>query len=142
MKTLLVLLLIAFSTSVCAQESIVDMIWKKNNDKPVETTKNSLDLAGIQLQKGARYQYGAIGCATASVGLFIGASFMQDGYKMEKGELVKDKNKTRTSLMIGGGILAFAAVCCELYSIDLKMKAGRSIRLHANGNGGGLAYTF
>lgn len=139
MKKILFLLLIVFSTSVCAQESIVDMIWKK---KSHESPNSNLELAGMQLQKGARYQYGAIGCATASVGLFIGASFMQDGYKMEKGELVKDKNNTRTTLMIGGGILAVAAVCCELYSIDLKMKAGRSIRLHANGNGGGLAYTF
>lgn len=139
MKKLLFLLMIVFSTNICAQESIVDMIWKK---KSHESPNSNLELAGMQMQKGARYQYGAIGCATASVGLFIGASCMQDGYKMEKGELVKDKNKTRTTLMIGGGILAVAAVCCELYSIDLKMKAGRSIRLHANGNGGGLAYTF
>ena len=96
MKKVLFLLLIAFSTSVCAQESIVDMIWKK---KSHESPNNNLELAGMQLQKGARYQYGAIGCATASVGLFIGASFIQDGYKMEKGELVKDKNKTRTAFL-------------------------------------------
>lgn len=139
MKKVLFLLLIAFSISVYAQESIVDMIWKK---KSHESPNSNIELAGMQMQKGARYQYGAIGCAITSVGLFIGASFIQDGYKMEKGELVKDKNKTRTALMVGGGILAVAAVCCELYSIDLKMKAGRSIRLYANGNGGGLAYTF
>lgn len=139
MKKILFLLTIVFSTNVCAQESIVDMIWKK---KSHESPNSNLELAGMQMQKGARYQYGAIGCATVSVGLFIGASCMQDSYKMEKGELVKDKNKTRTTLIISGGILAVAAVYCELYSIDLKMKAGRNIRLHANGNGGGLAYTF
>lgn len=145
MKKIITFMFLIFSINVCAQDSLVDLIFKnKRNNKSQQeaNTKNNLDLAGLQLQQSAKYQYGAIGCATASVGLFIGASFMQDSYKMEKGELIKDKNDTRTALIIGGSVLAFAAVCCELYSIDLKMKAGRSIKLFANGNGGGLAYTF
>lgn len=139
MKKLLFLLLIAFSTSVYAQESILDMVVKK---KPQEKPKSQLELAGMQLQKAARYQYGAIGLATASVGLLVASATMENGYRYEKGEIFKEKNSTKNALLIGGGACALIAVCCELYSIDLKMKAGRSIRLYANGNGGGLAYTF
>lgn len=139
MKKALFFLFILFSVNVCAQESIYDMIVKK---KPKEKPKNELDLAGMCLQKSAKYQYGAIGFGAVSTGLIIASSFMKDDYKMVRGDLVKDKNKTKRALLIGGASSAFIAICCELTAIDYKMKAGKSIRLYATGKGAKLAFTF
>lgn len=143
MKLIIFLLFTAFGLNSYAQESISDLIFKnKAKIKSTEQVKNNLDLAGLQLQKSAKYQYGALGLATISAGLFVGSAFLENDYSYNKGEIIKEKNHTKTALLIGGGVCAVASILCELYAIDLKMKAGKSIRLYANGTGGGLTLNF
>lgn len=69
-------------------------------------SKKQLDLAGRQMQKGIRYQYRAIGCATASVDLFIRLSFMQDDYQ-------KNYSKKSTSCKLS----------CYLHTLDKRLEA-------------------
>lgn len=143
MKKIILILFTVLGINCYAQESIADMIFKKKT-KPIYTehVKNDLDLAGLQLQQSAKYQYAAISLATVSAGLFVGSAFLENDYSYSKGEIIKKKNHTKTALLIGGGVCAVASILCELYAINLKMKAGKSIRLYANGNGGGLAFNF
>lgn len=106
-------------------------------------TDNPAEWAGMLLEKSAKAQYAAIGLSAVSAGLFIGTSFMDDKYTIsEKGELVKEENKSRKSMITAGCVCAVAAVISELVSIDFKMKAGKSLRLYATGNGGGMAFNF
>lgn len=105
-------------------------------------TKNSLDLAGLQLQKSAHYQYAAMGFSAASLVLSIGSVSATDDYEYKNNELVKKENKSRKAMLIGGGICAVIAVAYEIYSINLKLKAGKSLRLYATENGGGLSLNF
>lgn len=128
--------------SVCISGYAQGQGYPKGDYNQESYARNTLDLAGIQLKRSANYQYGAIGLAAASAGLFIASSFMQDDYSMEKGELVKEKNDTRKTLLIAGGVCALTAVCCELFSISLKAKAGKSLRIYSTGNGGGIKLTF
>lgn len=143
MKLFIFLLFTAFGLNSYAQESISDLIFKnKAKIRSAVQVKNDLDLAGLQLQKSAKYQYGALGLATISAGLFVGSAFLENDYSYNKGEIIKEKNNTKTALLIGGGVCAVASILCELYAIDLRMKAGKSIRLYANGTGGGLTLNF
>lgn len=142
-KIIFILLFTVLGINCYAQESIAEMVFKsKSYQNTTEKVKNELDLAGIQLQKSAKYQYGAIGLATISAALFIGSAFLENDYSYNKGEIIKEKNHTKNSLLIGGGVCALASIICELYAIDLKMKAGKSIRIYANGKGGGLVLNF
>lgn len=106
--------------------------------------------AGFYLEKSAKYQYAALGCAGVGLGLAIGSSFIgtkrYDPDDFDSQESIEDKQKSDKNLqrgfLIGAGISFAAALCCEIASINYKMKAGRSLRLFSNGTGGGLAYTF
>lgn len=119
----------------------------------VSTTKrkpNVIKEAGFYLEKSAKYQYAAISCASVGLGLAIGSSFIgTKDYNIDdfdNQEAMEDKQKSNRNLqrgcLIGAGVCAVAAICCELVSINYKMKAGRSLRLFSNGTDGGLAYTF
>lgn len=109
-------------------------------------TSNYLDLSGKYLEKSAKFQYAAIGCAAVSIGtsIFAGitmSSTAPDGEKdVEK--WYKDKKKTARACYIASGTLGVVAIVCEFISIDYKMKSGHYIRLHASGDGVGVGVNF
>lgn len=119
----------------------------------VSTTKrkpNVIKEAGFYLEKSAKYQYAAIGSAGVGAALAITAgvigtkdySYDDDSNTNEIYDKIESDRKLRKGLFIASGISFAAAICCELVSINYKMKAGQSLRLFSNGTGGGLAYTF
>lgn len=152
-------LLFAVSISVLAQSTELKK-WVNKVETQTKTTQdvtttrskttrrpNVVKEAGFYLEKSAKYQYAAIGCASVGLGLAIGSSFIgTKEYDIEDQNEMKDKQKSDRNLqrgcLIGAGVCAVAAICCEFVSIKYKMKAGHSLRLFSNGTGGGLAYTF
>lgn len=99
--------------------------------------------AGIYLEKSAKYQYAAIIWGGASAGLTIAGALLADKIETSKdGDIELKTNKARTACYIGAGACVVAALCCEITSINYKLKAGRSLRLYSTGTRGGLAYTF
>lgn len=154
--TITMALLFAVTIFVSAQNKELDKWAKKENTQSSQSVSESrrrpnvVREAGIYLEKSAKYQYAAIGCAGVSLGLAIGSSFIgTKNYSLDdfdNQEAMKDKQKSDRNLqrgcLIGAGVCAVAAICCELASISYKMKAGQSLRLFSNGTGGGLAYTF
>ena len=149
-KSLLLMLLTVSTAFVSAQNADLQR-WANRVDKSEKSEsitskqKNVIKEAGFYLEKSSKYQYAAIGCAGVGMGLAIGSSFIgtKDSSKAEdpQKEAKSDRNLQK-GLLIGAGACAVAAVCCELASINYKMKAGRSLRLYSTGTGGGLAYTF
>lgn len=145
---LLLAILFAGVTLVTAQNNDLQKWVNKDNvysDKQNKSRKgpNVVRDAGFYLEKSANYQYGAIGLSGASACLSIVGAFMTDKVETnEKGEAHIKKNNGRTACYVGAGICAFAAICCEITSINYKLKAGRSLQLFTTGTGGGLAYTF
>lgn len=154
--TITMALLFAVTIFVSAQNKELEKWAKKENAQSSQSVTESrrrpnvVREAGFYLEKSAKYQYAAIGCAGVGLGLAIGSSFIgtkdysDDDFDSQ--EAMEDKQKSDRNLqrgcLIGAGVCAVAAICCELVSINYKMKAGRSLRLFSNGTGGGLAYTF
>lgn len=150
MKKILLLLLLAFTANVYAQESVID-IFKSKEKRQTEAArktnpefglpKSNIAKAGYYQKKSANYQYGAIGCAAASSGLLIGYASLKDKFELnDKGD-TKMTGKAK-GLLIGGSIFALTAIIIEIQAIKYKFKSGQSLLLHTNENGAGLAYTF
>lgn len=158
----IVALLFATSISVSAQSTELEK-WVNKVETQTKTTQsvsttrskttrtpNVVKKAGFYLEKSAKYQYAAIGCASVGLGLAIGSSFIgtkeYNSDDFEDLTALADKQKSDRNLqrgcLIGAGVCAVAAICCEFVSIKYKMKAGHSLRLFSTGTGGGLAYTF
>lgn len=91
---------------------------------------NPITEAGKYLEKSAKYQYAAILLSAITSGCTIG------------GACITENKAGRNACYIGAGVCSFAAICCQITAIDYKLKAARSLKLFANGAGGGLAYTF
>lgn len=156
MKKIIIMAILSFAISISISAQNTDLQkWanKAEGSKSLgESTKmpNVIRDAGIYLEKSAKYQYAAIGCAGVGLGLAIGSSFIgTKDYKIEdfdNHEDMEDKQKSdknlRKGLLIGSGVCALTAICLEIASVNYKMKAGRSLRLYSTGTGGGLAYTF
>lgn len=158
MKKILLLLLLAISTNAHSQESILDMFKNKErrakeavaqkereiSDQSLKILpKSDLDWAGYYLKKSSKMQYGAIGCAAASAGMFISSTCIKEKFDVnKKGEISNKSNGTKNALMVGAGISLVASVICEFCSIHYKMKSGDRLRLQAAKNGAGLALVF
>lgn len=159
MKKILLLLLLVFAANTYSQESISDIFkskekraveaaaqkkWETPDQKTKILPKSNIDWAGYYLKKSARMQYGAIGCATASAGMFISSAFMKEKFDVNKnnGEIKNKSNGTKNALIVGAGVSLVAAVICEFCSIHYKMKSGNHLRLQAAKDGTGLALVF
>lgn len=151
MKKIMLLLAITFAatTFVSAQNADLQKWIKKDNTSQVGKTSkakrapNVIRDAGFYLEKSANYQYAAIGLSAAGTCLSIGGALMADKIETNsKGEVTMKKNSGRTACYVGAGICTLAAICCEITSINYKLKAGRSLKLYTNGTGGGLSYNF
>lgn len=156
MKRIMLLLAMLFAgiTFVSAQNADLQK-WIQKDDVYHQTERqtkspkvaNVIRDAGIYLEKSANYQYAAIGLAgvgvlTSTIGS-VATIRSSDYYADDKdNEKLKRDNNTRKACYIGAGVCAIAAICCEIASINYKLKAGRSLQLYTTGTGGGLAYTF
>lgn len=123
-----------------AEKKAGDAMYFKNETSPVIINSN-LEYAGIFLEKSAKFQYSAIGCAAVSTGLLIGYGSMSD--KFELGDDKKAQlTSTAKALLVGGGVMAFVAIILEINAIECKSKAGKCLRMQSTENGAGLAYVF
>lgn len=153
MKILLVVLFALLSVSAFSQND--DLYFSKEKtgiperaNVDVAKTKNNsyLELSGKYLEKSAKYQYAAIGCAAVSVGtsVFAGISMTaklpEDEQDPEK--WYNDKRNAARTCYIVSGVVGVAAIICEFISIDYKLRSGRCIQLHASGNGVGVGVSF
>nr|DAQ21194.1 MAG TPA: hypothetical protein [Caudoviricetes sp.] len=147
--TITMALLFAVTIFVSAQNKELDKWAKKENAQSSQNVTESrrrpnvVREAGFYLEKSAKYQYAAIGCAGVGTTLTIISALIgtkdASGYTEDK--IKKDRN-LRNGLYIASGACIITGICLEFASINYKMKAGRSLRLFSNGTGGGLAYTF
>lgn len=138
-KYTLLLFLLAFTANIHAQYNN----QSKKDKEPTEilpSKPNYLDLSEQYDKLSKKYQYGALGCATASVGLFVGYGCMKDKFELKDGE-TKMKEKAQL-LIFGGSACAALAIICQVYSIECKFKANKCLRLQVSENGAGLAYVF
>ena len=155
--TITMALLFAVTIFVSAQNKELDKWAKKENTQSSQSVSESrrrpnvVREAGIYLEKSAKYQYAAIGCAGIGTALAITAGVIgtkvyryDDDYTNtnEVYDKIESDRKLRKGLFIASGISFAAAICCEIVAINYKLKAGRSLRLSPTGTGGGLAYTF
>lgn len=155
--TITMALLFAVTIFVSAQNKELDKWAKKEKAQSSQNVSESrrrpnvVREAGFYLEKSAKYQYGAIGCAGVGAALAITAGVIgtkvykyDDDYANanEVSDKIESDRKLRKGLFIASGVSFAAAICCEIVAIKYKLKAGRSLRLFSNGTGGGLAYTF
>lgn len=117
---------------------------KKENKSVVEVPVNPVFKAGNYLQKSARAQYAAIGCAAASGVFIILGSNAYDADKIDPTDLdkIKRDKDQRDAYYIVAGIFAAGALVSEVCAINFKMKAGRSLKISANSNGAACCYKF
>lgn len=101
----------------------------------------NIDLFNKYSKVSNNYRYGAIGAGSLSAGLFLGFACVKDRY-----ELDKDKKDVMTvkskAFLLGGCVAFFAAIICEIKSIEYKTKANNHLRLQLTQSGPGLAYVF
>lgn len=154
MKRIMLLLAILFAGTifVSAQQNADLQKWIQKDDVYHQVERkskspkvsNAIKDAGFYLEKSAKLQYTAIGFSGASACLSIAGALMTDKIESIKEEpYIKIKsNHGRTACYVGAGICAITAICCEIASINYKLKAGRSLQMYTTGTGGGLAYTF
>ena len=153
--TITMALLFAVTIFASAQNKELEKWAKKEKAQSSQNVSESrrrpnvVREAGIYLEKSAKYQYGAIGCAGVGAALAITAGVIgtkvykyDDDYANEVSDKIESDRKLRKGLFIASGVSFAAAICCEIVAIKYKLKAGRSLRLFSNGTGGGLAYTF
>ena len=101
-KNILLLLLLAFTANIHAQYNNPTEEYK-NNAKYQEITNhqpNYLELSDQYSIVARKYQYGALGCAAASVGLFVGYGCMKDKFELKDG---KTEMKENAKILIFGG---------------------------------------
>ena len=165
MKKILFLLLITIASNSYAQEGIGEMFKSKEKreaaakaragkekeelklsliPKISKVPKSNIGKAGFYLQKSAKLQYAAIGCSIASAGMIVASTLIDDKFEVDKksGEITTKKSGAKTALIVGGAASFVAAICCELISINYKMKSGKYLQLHTNGTGGSVALIF
>lgn len=100
-----------------------------------------IEQAGIFLNKSAKLQYGAIGCAAVSAGLLVGYGSMSEKFELGEDNKTKLTGKA-TGLIIGGSVMALVAIILEINAIEYKSKAGKCLRMQSTENGAGIAYVF
>lgn len=134
-KFTLLFLLLSIVASVYSQELSVrkernGYPKQKKTELKSETTPevasfSSTYKAGSYLQQSAMFQYGAIGGGIIAGGLAIAGSS-------------KDNKGLKNAAYIIGGM----AIISEIFSIHLKMRAGKELKLSTNGTNAAISMTF
>lgn len=145
MKKLLFLLL-------SAALPIIGSAQSQDSEKSImQKQSNHLWLAGDKLSMSAKLQFASIGTAVAAGGFIYWGTTInvpdikEEGNLYQKNQNKKDKNRKkagRTTLYCLGAASGLASLACEIMSIERKLKAGRELRMHADGNSVGIAYNF
>lgn len=100
------------------------------------------------MDRAYNLQYAAVVAAGVGAGFTLAGALMgtKDYTDLPKGsdpiEELKSDQGTRKTLFIVGGSFFGAALVLELLSIDLKMKAGKTLSLRADSSGGKITYSF
>lgn len=150
MKKIALLILCVFMTIlVQSQNAVINNLagsmsgisCEARNVTQDTTPSTNIDLFNKYSKVSNNYRYGAIGAGSLSAGLFLGFACTKDRY-----ELDKDKKEVMTvkskALLLGGCVAFFAAVICEIKSIEYRSKANRHLSLQLTQNGPGLVYVF
>lgn len=151
MKKLTLLAIIMFCCINSFAQSNYYRNFKKMKGEPVEieNTQNPQwhlkNYETLSKQSGY-YRYGALGCMAASIGCFAGYASLDTHYNYtfnRNGEITEKKMRKNAKLYLAGGsVLAAAALLCEAISIDCRIRADKSMKIYATGNGAGLAFNF
>lgn len=141
-KNIILLLLLASTANIHAQYNNQSKECKEGKDtqEVLFPKTNYLDLSEQYDKLSKKYQYGALGCTAASVGLFVGYGCMKEKFELKDGE-TKMKEKAQL-LIFGGSACAALAIICQIYSVECRFKANKYLRLQISENGPGLAYVF
>lgn len=161
---LLLAILFAGTIFVSAQQNADLQKWIQKDDVYHQVERKSkspkvsnvINEAGIYLEKSAKLQYTAIGLAGGGALITgLGAIAFKDKttndveyetkatYPDTNEPIIKKKTHPgRIACYVAGGLCGIAAICCQVASINYKLKAGRSLQMYTTGTGGGLAYTF
>lgn len=153
--------LFAFTIGASAQSADLNKWINKTQGKSTSVsqpnkvqTNSQISNYYLLMEKSTKFQYGALACATVGTGLSIAGALVgaNSYYKDPKNPTPEEQakaidqgesdRKLRRGLFIGAGVSFATAVILEWAAIDYKFKAGRSLKVYANGTGGGLAYTF
>lgn len=145
-----VLLLVVLMCGITSFAQNKSLYSKRFHGEPTENVKPQspqwhLDNFSRLSKRSGNYQYGALGCMAASIGCFIGYSTLDTKYTytVKRGEVTDKKMRVcAKNYLIGGSVLAAAAIVCEALSINCRIKADKSLRIYSTGNGAGLSYNF
>ena len=131
MKTFIIMAILTFATNISISAQNTDLqrwVNKAEGGKSISESKkvpNIVRDAGIYLEKSAKYQYAAIILGSAGTGLTIAGALLTDKFETSKdGNIELKTNKVRTACYIGAGACIVAGLCCEITSINYKLKAG------------------
>lgn len=150
MKKITLLILCTFTTILIQSQNTNQNKWIVNEAVVSSTARNAsqkvalptnIDLFKKYSRISNNCRYGALGAGSLSAGLFLGFACVKDRYKLDenKKEVMTVKSK---ALLLGGCVAFFAAIVCEIKSIEYKTKANSHLSLQLTQNGMGLAYVF
>lgn len=146
MKNYLLLLLMVLATNTYAQISISDLFKSDQKEKfnINYPPQSNIEKAGFYLHKSAQLQYASLGVGIASIGTIVSATLINDKYEIDTqtGIVKKEPKSVKTGLIMFGAVTFAAAVCCELISINYKLKAGKYLQMRSNGTEGSIAFIF
>ncbi len=146
MKPYLLMFLLVFSMRIFSQD-----IYNKENDISTfneyaniekgkslnislpETKENHLYKCGVYLEKSANYRYFALGSLAAGIILSSAGSNSND---------TPDSNKNKDLYYVMSGIFFTSSIVCTIISINYKLKAGKQLKLSANGTSACISYTY
>ncbi|MBP1593532.1 MAG: hypothetical protein H6Q12_550 [Bacteroidetes bacterium] len=146
MKTYLLMLLLVFSMRIFSQD-----IYDKENEISTfneyaniekgkslnislpETNENHLYKCGVYLEKSANYKYFALGSLAAGIILSSAGSNSND---------TPDSNKNKDLYYVMSGIFFTSSIVCTIISINYKLKAGKQLKISANGTSARISYTY
>ena len=144
MKKLFLLL----SITICAINSFAqhtDGVYFKPEVHNDNVAKNIEDYENWN-RKAYNWQLGAIGCAAASVGTFIGYATLDTKFTTtfdNKGNVIDTKMRTPAkNYLIAGSLFAGLAILCELSSMECQLRATKSLKMYITNNGAGVTFNF
>jgi len=98
-----------------------------------ESKEDNLYKSGVFLVKSANYRYLALGSLAAAI-IISSAGSKSD-------ENASSSNNKNVYLAVGSLFLA-SSIVCTIISINYKMKAGKQLKISANGMSANVVYSF
>jgi len=146
MKTYLLMFLLVFSMRIFSQDiynkeneintlngyAKVEKVNSLNISLP-ETNENHLYKCGVYLEKSANYRYFALGSLAAGIILSSAGSNSNEA---------PDSNNNKDLYYVISGIFLTSSIVCTIISINYKLKAGKQLKISANGTSACISYTY